>query len=619
MVKHVTAAHVEPSPFTQFRGGGRCGAALTDDGFSAHYESRVTNLEHKKNWRARRHDGAGAARWLVVILLSWLTLAQGRAQQLKDNFAERQVATSPTGQVRQSNAGAGVESGEPLHGGKPGGHSMWISWVAPSNGVVRFETEHTAFDTLLAAYYFPTTNDSAIEQLVMAASADDSEGFEHESEIKFGVLAGQRYEIAVDGYRGAIGSITLEWDFYPSVRPPPIILSSPTDRAVTFGETIALAVVLTNEANGRYRWYHDNDLLDADSPTLVITNFQAADVGRYKLRVILDGPDYYSTAAEMQINTEGALNTLAQDKVLDSVGSGLTPAGMLRAAVTGGVLRGYNGSQLFSTLYALAEPDEPDHCRVTSGGSYWFSYQPPADGTAILDTIGSRFDTVIAVYTYRPPLMSYEQLIPVACDNDSIALRGAARVEFAVVKDRQYAVVVAGVNSAKGAARLNYRLDVTRPPVPPTLVQPAAPRIAAAGEALTLQPQIIGSAPLFFTWRKDGNLIPGATNASLRLNPAAPAHTGRYLVTVSNLVGAPLEVSTPVRVLVVPRLSAQRSNDVLTVSLPTVTGQSYQLEQCSTPTGPWTALTEVIAGDGSVLSLTNTLPGDVFFFRVRVD
>lgn len=83
---------------------------------------------------------------------------------------------------------------------------MWISWVAPSNCVVKFKTEASRFDTLLAAYQFNSTTDTTFDQLRLVAGADDSDGFERESEIEFGVTAGEQHEIAVDGDYGAQGA-----------------------------------------------------------------------------------------------------------------------------------------------------------------------------------------------------------------------------------------------------------------------------------------------------------------------------------------------------------------------------------------------------------------------------
>ena len=42
-----------------------------------------------------------------------------------------------------------------------------------------------------------------------------------------------------------------------------------------------------------------------------------------------------------------------------------------------GVVRGYNGSQVFNTTLATTDPTEPPHCGVAGGASYWLMYQPP--------------------------------------------------------------------------------------------------------------------------------------------------------------------------------------------------------------------------------------------------
>ncbi|HXG49700.1 MAG TPA: immunoglobulin domain-containing protein, partial [Methylomirabilota bacterium] len=280
------------------------------------------------------HQAATRQRWrapwrcLVTAVAAGCLLMPGEsgAQVLRDNFADRDILTSPQGQLDGDNTGATLETGEPRHGGKPGGHSLWISWIAPTNGVVKFETGGSSFDTLLSAYFFASTNDTALEQLVELARADDSEGFGFESEVTFGVLAGRRYEIAVDGYHGAAGPLELEWDFQPTAVPPPIILSVPGDRAVRPGDSVTLEVGLANAANGRYRWFHNDTELESQETTLVIPAFQAAHVGRYKLRVTIDGPGYYSVPIEIQINSDGAADSLARDKTFDALGSPLRPA-----------------------------------------------------------------------------------------------------------------------------------------------------------------------------------------------------------------------------------------------------------------------------------------------------
>ena len=378
-------------------------------------------------------------------------------QSLEDHFTNRVTFTSATGDLAANNSSATIDPSEPLHGGKRGGHSMWISWVAPTNCIVRFQTGGSDFDTVLAAYRFRDPGDTTFDQLQLVASEDDSEGFGHGSRVEFGATAGHRYEIAVDGYFGATGTVVLRWRIDEISVAPPVILSIPADRAVQLNEAVELAVTLTNLGAADLRWYFNGEGLDAFATNLVVAGFQTTNVGRYQLRVRVDGQQFYTPPTEVQINTDGATNTLARDKTFDALVDGLllggggfrAASGPVFSAAGAGVSRGYNGSQVFNTTYATPDPSEPNHCGLNGGASYWYAYQPPADGTLVLDTSGSSFDTFIAAYTFNPPLTSYADLIPLTCDNDSAGTDGAARLEFAAPRNRQFLVVLDGVNGAR--------------------------------------------------------------------------------------------------------------------------------------------------------------------------
>ena len=313
---------------------------------------------------------------LVLVAVMFASVARG--QSLQDFFANRETITSSSGQLERSNLDATVETGEPNHGGKPGGHSLWISWIAPTNGVIRFKTETSGFDTLLSAYQFATTNGSTFAELREVSRADDSEGLERESEIEFGVLTGERYEIAVDGYYGSVGTVEFSWHLDPLSLPPTQILSSPADRSVNIGDTVSLSMNVTNAAAGTFKWYFNGDEIPSATTTnLAITSFQATNVGRYKFRVSFSGGvRFFSVPTEIQINTDGSSNTLAQPKLLDAPGTPLIGSddnggsglrawslafgGGTKTPMSFGVVRGYNGSQIFNTTYATRDPAEPE-------------------------------------------------------------------------------------------------------------------------------------------------------------------------------------------------------------------------------------------------------------------
>ncbi len=577
----------------------------------------------------------GFALMAVLGLGWWIFIGPANGQTLQDFFTNRETILSVNGQIERSNSNATFEAGEPQHGGKPGGHSLWISWIAPTNGVVQFKTETSRFDTLLSAYQFTNANGSTFADLREVSRADDSEGFEHESEIEFGVLAGERYEIAVDGYYGAVGKVEFRWEFNPLPVLPAQILSSPPDRSVNVGDTVSLSVNVTNAANGQLKWVFNDTDLAVTTTNLIIPNFQSTNVGRYKLRISFNGGlRFFSVPTEIQINTDGASNTLAQAKILDSSstpligGDGLSFGAKPAAAAFGGgivvnggagagLLRGYNGSQIFNTTYAVVDTNEPPHCGVAGGKSYWLYYQPPTNGTVTLDTLGSTYDTVMEVYTFNGALVGYQDLIPLDCANDSFGTNGPSRVRVPVVKSRQYIVVVAGVNGASGTAWLNYNLNATELPQPPTLTGTPQPRTVAAGSTVVLTAPVTGSLPLGFSWRKDNVLQPGQIAPALVLVNVTNTHTGNYSFTVSNDVGT-ASGTFALKVVVAPECLLTRLANGMQLSFATFSGQTYTIEQSTNIAGGWIPWPGSFVGNG-LTNYFNVGNLGTRFYRVRVE
>src|SRR5439155_1348443 len=122
-----------------------------------------------------------------------------------DNFANATVVSGTTGTTTGSTAGMTKEAGEPNHAGNAGGHSIWYRWTAPGGGTVTIDTFGSSFDTLLAAY-----TGTALTSLAVVASNDDAAG-RLQSQISFTAVSGTTYSIAVDGYGGASGAVTLTW------------------------------------------------------------------------------------------------------------------------------------------------------------------------------------------------------------------------------------------------------------------------------------------------------------------------------------------------------------------------------------------------------------------------
>lgn len=120
-----------------------------------------------------------------------------------DQFANRIQIPSAGGTVTGSNTTATIESGEPNHGNAPGGKSVWWTWTAPASGIVSISTDGSSFDTTLGVY-----TGTAVGSLTSIAQ-DDEGGAGSCSRVEFNATAGVTYQIAVDGYYGATGNITL--------------------------------------------------------------------------------------------------------------------------------------------------------------------------------------------------------------------------------------------------------------------------------------------------------------------------------------------------------------------------------------------------------------------------
>jgi hypothetical protein len=123
-----------------------------------------------------------------------------------DAFASAQVISGISGSVAGNNVGATKETGEPNHGGNAGGHSVWYQWQAPASGTVTMDTVGSNFDTLLGVY-----TGSSVGALTTIAGNDDDTGV-LTSKVSFSAVNGTLYRIAVDGWGGTTGNITLNWN-----------------------------------------------------------------------------------------------------------------------------------------------------------------------------------------------------------------------------------------------------------------------------------------------------------------------------------------------------------------------------------------------------------------------
>lgn len=121
-------------------------------------------------------------------------------------------------------------------------------------------------------------------------------------------------------------------------------------------------------------------------------------------------------------------------------------------------LSGSAGTSSGVTQLSSHEVGEPDHAGNASGGhSVWWRWTAPASGQFSLDTHGSGFDTLLAVYTGT----SVTALTPVASNDNNGASDGASGLLFQAVAGKEYAITIDGVASSVGTAIVNWALNTT--------------------------------------------------------------------------------------------------------------------------------------------------------------
>ena len=393
-----------------------------------------------------------------------------------DNLSGSNVISGLAGSGRGSNVGATREPGEPDHANERGTHSVWLSWQPPPPaGVATIDTAGSSFDTLLAVY----TGDSFSKLTPVASnddvnSCDDPTGGFHTSQVKFNAQPGKVYHIAVEGLANASGDIVLSWNLSPRDHLLPLVAVGPKQKTGLPGDKLSLSAIVQSTNAVTQQWYLNcQPIVGATQTNLLVDNLQPSNVGNYLVRVrhTQTGEETVSDPTSVQINiTDGrALELAALDKFAETAGNVRGDPAVARRLqkatlgssrirkLSGGLARGYRGTQMFSTVGATKDPGEPNHCGEPGGASEWYAYQPPANGLLVIDTQGSSFDTVLAVYT--GPGTDFQSLVPVACDNNSGSDGKTSMVRFQATKDTVYFIAVDGVGGAAGVVVLNYVLN----------------------------------------------------------------------------------------------------------------------------------------------------------------
>jgi hypothetical protein len=383
-----------------------------------------------------------------------------------DMFANAQAISGSSGTATGSNVGATKEPGEPNHAGNSGGASIWYRWTAAASGSATIDTLSSSFDTLLAVY-----TGSSVGSLTSVVSNDDCCGG-RQSQVTFTATAGTTYQIAVDGYNAATGSVTLHWS-QPQA-PANDLFANAQTLSGTNGTANGSNVGASKEsgepnhagnkggASVWYRWTANStasvsiDTTGSSFDTLLavytgnavnaLTSVVSNDdcCGGYQSKVSFTpvAGTTYQVAVDGYNGATGSITLhLSQNTAANDMFANAQP------------ISGTSGTTSGNTTYATKEPGEPNHAGNSGGASIWFSWTAPANGTATVDTLGSSFDTLLGIYTGT----AVNALTTVASNDDCCGGR-QSQVSFSAMAGTTYQIAVDGYNGAKGSVNLDWSL-----------------------------------------------------------------------------------------------------------------------------------------------------------------
>lgn len=455
-----------------------------------------------------------------------------------DNFVMGvPLGNRSSGILQSTNVGATKETGEPNHGGKPGGSSVWYRWTAPTNGIATFRTLGSSFDTLLAVYTGPN-----VSNLTVIASDEDSGGF-LTSLVRFSAVANREYAIAVDGFGDTEGEFALSWELTPNANPLPVVLQQPQSQTVLPGTNVLFSVIASNAAS--YLWFRNGSPLYAEtSPQLTIPVARPQDVGSYRVAVTNSaGEGIQSEAAILQIafgfTTPG---TRSADKIEDLSVPPSAFAPGLRAGKTNDfiptVQAGSIAVQILNNSAASTTVGENNSCNQLGGRSEWFQIRALSNATMRIDTVGSEIDTILSVYRGTNVLIA-PGLVPVpgGCDDDSGPNRTSI-VRFPATNGVEYSIQVDGKNGTNGTVVLNLGLGFA-----PSNTQAASRQVARQGDNITLNCTAVGTPNPAFYWYRSNQTASAAfvaltATGALPLPNLQPDKQGTYTVVVSNFIAS---------------------------------------------------------------------------------
>ena len=304
---------------------------------------------------------------------------------------------------------------------------------------------------------------------------------------------------------------------------PPGINLQPADRRVIVGGPATFSLTAVGEAPLSYYWRRNGSpIAGANASTYSTNNVQLADSGAQFSCLV-------SNAQGTVLSSNGILAVLLPPPNDQCIGA------IVVSSAT------YTNSQ--STTNATFAGDPVPSCVSGFANGVWYVYAPATNGTLVLDTFGSSFDTGLAIYTG-----TCGSLTQIACNDDSSNTTQSS-ITSSVIGGTTYYILVGGWSADTG--NLVFHLSFIASP-PTIIVQPTSQTVPVGGTA-TFSINAAGTLPLSYFWKRDGAIIAGATNVTYSTNNLQLADSGsQFSCLVSNYLGTTNTLAATLTVVVSP-------------------------------------------------------------------
>lgn len=329
---------------------------------------------------------------------------------------------------------------------------------------------------------------------------------------------------------------------------PTVRLTSPSDGVILSpGDSIGVSATASDSDGSiaTVEFYADGTLIGTDSTSPYAVTWAGIAEGSYRV---------FARATD----NRGAVQASAA--VIVTVG--LPPATFGDAFAERGLAFGFTNTIRGTNITFTREAGEPRHASRNGNHSGWISWTAPANGLLRVDTFGSEFDTLLAVYTGS----TVSNLTVVAANDDVNGDSVVSAVAFNVTNGITYHIAVDGLgtnNTVVGAnvGRIVLNMALANP-YPIFLIQPQS-LVVTQGATATFSATTAGPGPQTYQWRLNGIAISGANSLTYSRANVQASDAGNYTIVASNTSGSTTSAVAVLAIAGPPTITSQPSDTVV--------------------------------------------------------